>query len=521
MKGPITRLCSSGLLAGLMGCTISVSGEPDVTANVLVLTPHSGTQYQTIHNFGASDAWTTQFVGKNWPLEKRQAIADLLFSQAIKADGSPAGIALSAWRFNIGSGSAAQGEYSDIGLDWRRTETFLQADGSLDMSAQAGERWFLQAARERGVDTLIGFVNSPPVSMTLNGIAHSSGGNSANLAEERYPDFVDFLTDVIAGLESSDGIQLDYISPFNEPQWDWKNSKQEGSPWKNSEIAEVVKLLNRKLRDKQLDTRIEITESGQIDYLYETFNRPERGNQIEAFFKPDSPFFVGDLSQVARKIAGHSYYSTWNLQDFISKRQLLAHKLVEYPGLEYWMTEYCLLENNPEVRGAGRDLGIDPALYLARVIHADLTIAQASAWQWWMGISPGDYKDGLVYIDWDWNDGQFYTSKKLWALGNYSRYIRPGMTRIEMMRSDQRPVEQTLDQVMASAYLDPATQKSVVVAINYSQNEMPVQLDSETGISNFNYYRTSATEDLEYIGQLASGSTHSLPPRSITTFVEL
>jgi len=37
------------------------------------------------------------------------------------------------------------------------------------------------------------------------------------------------------------------------------------------------------------------------------------------------------------------------------------------PALELRMSEYCLLETNPEVRGAGRELGIDPALYLARV----------------------------------------------------------------------------------------------------------------------------------------------------------
>ena len=47
--------------------------------------------YQTIDGFGASDAWRCQFVGKNWPLEKRQRIADLLFSQQMDADGNPKG----------------------------------------------------------------------------------------------------------------------------------------------------------------------------------------------------------------------------------------------------------------------------------------------------------------------------------------------------------------------------------------------------------------------------------------------
>ncbi|MEO6981242.1 MAG: glycoside hydrolase, partial [Mucilaginibacter sp.] len=69
--------------------------------------------YQRIDNFGASDAWACQFIGK-WPSEKKEKIADLLFSNDTLADGSPRGIALSLWRFNIGAGSTAQAEKSGI-----------------------------------------------------------------------------------------------------------------------------------------------------------------------------------------------------------------------------------------------------------------------------------------------------------------------------------------------------------------------------------------------------------------------
>ena len=29
-------------------------------------------RYQTMDGFGASDAWRAQFVGKNWPMDKRE-----------------------------------------------------------------------------------------------------------------------------------------------------------------------------------------------------------------------------------------------------------------------------------------------------------------------------------------------------------------------------------------------------------------------------------------------------------------
>jgi hypothetical protein len=94
------------------------------------------------------------------------------------------------------------------------------------------------------------------------------------------------------------------------------------------------------------------------------------------------------------------------------------------------MSEYCILgDNEGEIKGEGKDLGIDPALYMAKVIHNDLVNANASAWHWWIAISPYNYKDGLVYIDKNKTDGDFKSSKMLWALGNYSRFIRPGAVR--------------------------------------------------------------------------------------------
>lgn len=84
---------------------------------------------QTIHSFGASDCWRTQYIGCDWPLEKREQIADLLFCSDFDEWGNPKGIGLSLWRFNIGSGSHEAGDSSGISSDWRRTECFLDKEG--------------------------------------------------------------------------------------------------------------------------------------------------------------------------------------------------------------------------------------------------------------------------------------------------------------------------------------------------------------------------------------------------------
>ena len=386
-------------------------------------------EFQTIHNFGASDAWSCQFAG-NWPDSKKNKIADLLFSLEEKTDGSPEGIGLSCWRFNIGGGSADQQGETKIGDAWRRAECFLQKDGSYNWEKQAGQRWFLRAAKERGVKTFIGFVNSPPVWLTKNGRANSDEGNTVNLPAENFPQFSKFLVEVTKNIHKNEGVLFDYISPVNEPQWDWKDG-QEGCPWTNNEIAAFCRVLGNDLKNEQLQTKIEITEAGKITHLFSRGNETKRGFQIKEFFSPESENYIGNVSNMAHKIAAHSYFTTTNTKVLEETRTLLHQEIEKIdPELEFWMTEFCILGDNDGFKGGGRDLGMETALFVANVIHADLTVANSCVWHWWLAVSPYDFKDGLVYIDKNETDGQVLDSKLLWAFGNYSRFIRPGAKRV-------------------------------------------------------------------------------------------
>jgi len=42
-------------------------------------------------------------------------------------------------------------------------ECFRNPDASYDWNKQAGQQWFLQAARQRGVEKLLAFPNAPPI----------------------------------------------------------------------------------------------------------------------------------------------------------------------------------------------------------------------------------------------------------------------------------------------------------------------------------------------------------------------
>lgn len=515
--------CLLLLVLSIVACSSSSNDNDDndgeTTSDYLTITIQPSTTYQTIHSFGASDAWSTQFVGKNWPLAKRNQIADYLFSSETDNTGQPKGIGLSTWRFNIGGGSDVQGNNSGIDDEWRRAESFLTSN-NYNWNAQQGQRWFLKAAKERGVNEFTAFSNSPPIALTKNGKAHSSGGSSANLAENNYTNYADFLVNVIENIRNNDGIYFNYISPFNEPQWDWTGG-QEGSPWLNSEIAAVTKILDAKIESKKLTTKIEIAESGQLNYLYEDHNKSGRGSHIKEFFDSSSSNYVGNLNNVAHKICGHSYYTTSGNTKLITTRQSVKSKIQQTDNsLEFWMSEYCLLENNSEVKGGGRDLGIDPALYLGKVIHSDLTVANASSWQWWLALSPYDYKDGLVYIDNNKFDGEVYDSKLLWALGNYSFFIKDGYQRINLNRSDNKSIEQSIDGLLVSAYKKPDDSKYVVVLVNQRTIDIPINLkiDGKTQYSGKLYQTSAETSDNLSPKESINGSTiWSIPSRSIVT----
>ncbi len=491
----------------------------------LTVTLHLNEKHQTISGFGASDAWSTQFVGSNWPMSKKTQIADWLFSLATDNENNPLGIGLTSWRFNFGAGSAYQGVSSDIEDEWRRAESFLNLDGSFNPQAHTGQRWFLNAAKERGVNQFIAFVNSPPISLTKNGKAYSSGGSSANITSENYSEFSTMLIRALDEIKNSHGISFRYLSPFNEPQWDWNGAGQEGSPWNNIEMSAMLKILNNDLvASSHINTLIEIPEAAQLNFLYSGDLNSGRDDQVDAFFNPsNTSTYIGNISRVTKKVAGHSYFTTWPLTNFVETRSKLNQKLGEYSTLGFEMTEYCPLENNADIVGNGRDLGMDLALYGARVMHVDLTVADAMSWSWWLAISPYDYKDGLVYIDKSTTDGRVFDSKMLWALGNYSRFVRPGYQRVTVSRSDLRTVEQTLEGVMVSAFVDPISNKTVSVVINHTANNVPLNIELLNNKNrSWKYYRTSDVpeEDLKYMGIYTSGSPTDIPPRSITTFVQ-
>lgn len=475
---------------------------------------------QTICHFGASDAWSMQHIGLWTDESAQQQIADWLFSLETDGDGKPRGIGLSLWRFNLGAGSAGQGNASHINKG-TRTESFLSPDGTYDWTRQAGQVKFLKMAKQRGVPYVLAFLNSPPVLYTDNGLATNTGRRpTLNLRAACYDAFAQFMAEAVSGLEREHGIHVDYLSPVNEPDghWNWQGPKQEGSPATNREIAQVARATSAAFAAKGLTTQIMVNESSDLRCLLGIYKTSwERGNAIAAFWTKDSTrTYLGDTPLVPRLMLAHSYWTNTPV-DYMKKMRLQLRKECQRRKIGFWQSEICIMENDQEIGGGGGyDFTMKTALYVARIIHHDLCYANAESWSWWRACG-GNYKDGLIRV-FDRRQ-QARDSRLLWALGNYSRFVRPGAVRYDVSSKEKEDPYG----VMVSAYKN--TDGSwAVVAINYSDKEQPFAFSvgrSSASTTTWQPYRTSDAEGETLKPLVPCDGNTTLAPRSITTFLSI
>ena len=519
----MTNLTNAFILSAALFC-MAEQGHAQKVASFKV----TNQRQQTIDGFGASDAWSMWQIGQ-WEDSLQTKVADWLFSSDNFADGSPKGIGLSIWRFNAGAGSAEQGDSAQINRD-TRTAYFEN---------QTGQRRFLQLAKERGVPTFLAFYNSPPVQLTQNGLATNTGrGGTFNLKEDAYDDFAAYIADMLQKAEKEDGIHFSYVCPVNEPDghWNWLGPKQEGTPATNREVARIAREMSREFLQRGITTKILVNESSDFRCMFSTHEADwQRGYEIQSFWNPDSTdTYVGNLPNIARVMAGHSYWTNtpvlkpgdrgYERTGLYGFRKRLKDEFDKVDA-DFWMTELCIMSNDEEIHGGGGfDFSMEEALYVARVMHYDLTVANARSWQWWRAAG-GNYKDGLIrmYVKGEWTGGRgqrrgvvqenmVRDSKLMWTLGNFSRFVRPGAVRLDVQG------EMAVDGLMLSAYRN-TDGTLAVVAINYGKKDCVVSIDAKDG-KTATAYRTSDMEgeNLKNVGKVNLRKA-TLPARSVTTYI--
>ncbi len=106
------------------------------------------------------------------------------------------------------------------------------------------------------------------------------------------------------------------------------------------------------------------------------------------------------------------------------------------------------------------------------------------------------------------HDGQVRESKLLWTLGNYSRFVRPGMVRIQC---EVTPQQSYVDGVLGSAYRDDS-HAIVLVLANLSTEEKSCALNLPGVVE---VYTTSAETNLRQSRQ--DSADIRIPARAVVT----
>ena len=491
---------------------------------------------QTIQNFGVSDAWNTERIGKYWPAGKKEKLAELLFSTEKDANGNPLGIGLSAWRFNIGAGTTEQGTASRISEVSRRTEGFLNADGNgYNWEKQEGQQWFLRKANQYNVNHLIGWQNSPPVAYTQNHLGFRDYGTpmATILKPEYFDDYARFLADVSEHFEN-EGIHLDYISPLNEPQWGWAPSSsggtvtQEGTPWSNQEIFNVVTEIDKEFTARNITSKIFITEAGSLESMIGGTGHAD--NQLYNFWNTNSGLSLVGKASFSNIVSYHSYFTDFSTSLINTRDEIYQKAQALNPKPQLWQTEYSLLGNGYRY---GYPLNeklseMECALSLSRVIMADLNIANVSAWQWWTTFEQGkqDGESRFCLIEAltknDNSDGVYHLTKLFHSFGNFSHFIRPGMTRIDFSRSDNLTTNEAFSNIVFSVYTNTEENKLVLLAVNFTSDARSVNLSFENANrkvpKNQALFLTDEYANLEKQNIELSNGNLVVPAHSVVTY---
>ena len=445
------------------------AATPAVEATVTI---DPSIRYQTWQGWGTSLAWWAKVIG-GFPEPARSDYIE-------KAFDPDKGLGLNVVRYNIGGGENPIYQAPNKPLLSFRAAVpgYEPSPGVWDWTADAGQRWVLQAAIQKGADQLEAFSNSPPWWATRSGSVTGAPKGADNLKPEFDGAFADYLTTVVAHFRNTWGITFRDLEPLNEPSGGWTYggdaSNQEGCHVDRPHQNDVVKATGAALARRH----IVLTTSTASD-------EPSIGDADNTFGYYDA----AALSSLT-KINTHSYGG--------GDRTQLGN-FARSAGKDLWLSEY----------GDGDESG----LQMSRQILADLNGLHPTAWVYWQVVDSangwGFLKNPLA----DETATAYTINKKYYVMAQYSKFLRPGFRFLA-----------AADPNSVAAY-DPNSCRLVFVTTNSDDTEtrLAYDLSSFTQLgSTVTAYRTSFTEDLAKLPPVALKNKQfvtALPPRSVTTYV--
>ena len=416
--------------------------------------------HQRIDGFGASSAWDS-----NWTTNQADIFfstnTDVIFSDYLGDKFTNNGVGLSLLRNHIAPASSTSAS---------ATPTTVETNIMQWAQARSARVWSTPWTPPAGFKSPDDIYDTNLA--TGDGINGGSflGGNATNQA------YASQLANYVASMKNTYGVNLYAISIQNEP--DAGVTSYEACQWTNTAIHDfVTNLYNALVANGVSPTKIMLPES-QNWQDYQDLTGP-------AMTDPNVAADVGI-------IADHNYDGA-NGPATLTKNSY---------GKALWETEVSQL--------SGSDGSIANGVYYAQRICQFMTVAQANAWHyWWLISGDGTGNEGLM-------DNHAAPTKRLFTVGNYSRFVRPGYYRIDV--ANNNPF------TSISAYKDTNSGNFAIVAINPD----PVTVTQIFNLANFTASSVTpwvTSSNLSLASQPVVDITNSsffsytLPAVSVVTFV--
>jgi glucuronoarabinoxylan endo-1,4-beta-xylanase len=429
---------------------------PSKAANVTVNVDYNNAR-QTIEGFGASATWVANDIDSFSPAKQTQ-ILDLLYKTS----------------------------QPGAGLSWVRVGSFLcnynPSPGVFDWNywgIQSGMRWLQRVNAGYAVNKYVVSSWSPPAWMKDN----NSCTNGGHVLPAQYANLAALKIQWLNNAKAQLGFEAQVESVQNEPN---QRTTYDSCEWTTSEMSTfVANHLQPALATSGLSARLMAPEVS----FYSNFDN------AWGFPLLNDPGTRAAVSIVAT----HGYGRTDNFST-------PCNSCTQY-NKPIWQTE----DSNLDGRYNG---SIDDGLTWSTEIYKALNGGRFSAWFYWWVMTLNNDNQGLINAN--PATDSFQVPKRLYVLGQFSRFIRPNSVLLLSTSNDS-----TL-QVTA---VRPASGAVAVVLANTGKTSHTVTVNL-SGLSNppasVTPYRTSASENqaqLSALGVFSGAFTITVPAKSIVTVV--
>jgi glucuronoarabinoxylan endo-1,4-beta-xylanase len=320
---------------------------------------------------------------------------------------------------------------------------------------------------------------SPPAGDKSN----DSEDNGGTLNTADYDSWASVLAGFATTFKTNTGLNLYGISAQNEPDF---SASYASCLYSSAQMVAFVKVLGPKLAALNPPVNLLAAEPDSWSNLWGGDNY---GNAI-----------VNDstASAAVNILATHDY---GHKTDSVTTRPAPPAGVKQH----IWETEMS--------DETAADVDIGHGIQVATWVYAGLNTGNASAWHYWWLINANTDGEGLLQQGGSTTD----PPKRLYTLGNYSKFVRPGYERIDV----SGPVPSG---VLVTAFQNPSDHTIVIVAINSntSATSTPFFVSGNEWPATVTPYVTSASENLaaQTAVTLTTGTfTTSLGAQTVTTFV--